>query len=84
MLVRKTKKVVIYRNNGTISVGEKMKVAKPKCPECGGNEFAWKFIPSAEKLERETETRIGRFKFPTQFAIGFCVKCGYIIGMAGM
>ncbi len=60
-----------------------MKITEPKCPECGENEFAWKFIPSVEKLERKTETKVGRFSLPTQFAVGFCVNCGYIIGMAG-
>ncbi|MGC9779666.1 MAG: hypothetical protein HZR80_10530 [Candidatus Heimdallarchaeota archaeon] len=56
-----------------------MKVTEPKCPECGENEFAWKFIPSAAKLKRRSKFKKIRFNILPPFAVGFCVNCGHII-----
>ncbi|MBK5113810.1 MAG: hypothetical protein KGD59_07855 [Candidatus Heimdallarchaeota archaeon] len=61
-----------------------MEIAEPKCPECGGNEFTYKFIKSEENIKKgEVEQKIGRVILRTPFAIAYCVECGHIIGFAG-
>ncbi len=61
-----------------------MKIAEPKCPECGGNEFTYKFIVSEENLRKGKEDpKIGRVLLRTPFAIAYCIECGHIVGFAG-
>lgn len=66
------------------NVGDKMKVAEPKCPECGENEFTYKYIMRDEDLRSGLKDRkVGRALLQSTFAIAFCVSCGHIVGFAG-
>ncbi len=61
-----------------------MKIADPKCPECGGNEFTYKFLKSEENIRKGIDdSTIDRVQIRKPFAIAYCVKCGHIIGFAG-
>jgi transposase-like protein len=78
---RKCKSKKYRRRNA----GDIMDIAEPKCPECGGKEFTYKFIQSEENIRKgKEEQKIGRIMLRTPFAIAYCTECGHIIGFAGM
>jgi predicted nucleic-acid-binding Zn-ribbon protein len=73
-------------------------LTEPKCPECGNNEFEYRYIFSEGKTNEWKERKIqykadGRneqwidnvkrqFNEPNPCAVVFCIKCGNIIGVA--
>jgi len=75
-----------------------MNLAKPKCPECGKNEFEYRYIfpegKTKEWKERQIQHRAdGRneqwiadvkkqFNEQNPCTVAFCTDCGYVIGVA--